>query len=804
MTPSIMPIVAFVVVAVVAGLTLWSRRRRSTKDGLASLREEILPAARREPGGEVRVSRDDGHQNAAPVAESHNELALDRGSEASTEGGKAILPPPALTAREKGAAEPELPAKVMTAVVLEIEAPPQDAGLPPEIPAMVAAETDIHFIESPVGASVAGAHAVEDAVSMETTGGLPETEPPVAPPDSMPAVAAVAVDGELPAEHPPTAGGVEAQLLLATGNGLEMTAQPEVRQAHGGEEQTIEPSVSGAAEAITVVADKDCAGTELPTELPAVGMEQNGVPVPDQIPGPEAGQADHQDGETTADPHDPKGIFSQESESTAVTEGSNDSPDAVEVVVDEVEAPPSVSNDVALPAADAKTTPAAPPQRRPRGYRDRRGSRRAGLPGARSSSSPARAGADTTPAEAFLRLSLHPIQRTVRLSLVLARPEGFPEQITLATEGHPSVRAYDDGRYDDIDVPGGATLLGGELRFKSLERFQWLRSSRRVQVFSTAPSEPDLISVSAVRAGAEHALLCRPSDVAEVRRIAELAGSPALVSHDGWPGVPTGCAVLSAYCPVRAIAAVVEPSLSTLDPGASITIELSGIPIRARVFAQGHPPLISVDGLPEGTVVSIGGEKAQQSESGAWVASLWDAPGRHVIDVVPGPSLTYEIAADPASGEGWPYWDAHALRFGAAAAAPWERAKICGAQVMGPSGSVIIAAETHATVVALGMHGTAALLRRRTDAPVSVGAVRGGAVFLLSAWGGRRNQGRVVWLGNPVAARSLASPRPDRFWVQTVRNAASRRLPLEGADEVGRKAWEEAVARARKFARAGR
>lgn len=803
MTPSIMPIVAFVAVAVVAGLTLWSRRRRSTKDGLASLREETLPAARREPGSEVRVSRDDGDQNAAPVAESHNELALDRGSEASTEGGKAILPPPALTAREKGAAEPELPAKVMTAVVLEIETPPQDAGLPPEIPAMVAAETDRHFIESPVGASVARVHAVEEAVSVETIGGLPETEPPVAPPDSMPAPAAAAVDGDLPAEHPPTAGGVEAQLLPATGDGLEMTAQPEVRQPHGGEEQTIEPSVSVAAKAIAVVAEETCADTELPAELPDVGMEQSAVPVPDQIPGPEAGQADPQDGETTADPHDQRGLFSQESESTAAIEGLNDSPDAVEAVVGEVEAPPPVSGDAASPAADAGTTPPTP-QRRPRAYRDRRGSRRAGLSGARPSSAPARAGAGTAPAEAFLRLSLHPIQRTVRLSLVLARPEGFPEQITLATEGHPSVRAYDDGRYDDVDVPAGATLLGSELRFKSLERFQWLRSARRVQVFSTAPSEPDLISVSAARAGAEHAVLCRSSDVTDVRRIAELAGSPPLVSHDGWPGVPAGCAVLSAFCPVRAIAEGVEPSLSTLDPGASITIELSGIPIRARVFAEGHPPLISIDGLPEGTAVSIGGEKAQQSESGVWIASLWDAPGRHVIDVVPGPSFTYEIAPDPASGEGWAYWDAHALRFGASAAASWERAEICGAQVMGPSGSVIIAADTHATMVALGMHATATPLRHRTDAPVSVGAVRGGAVFLLSAWGGRRNQGRVVWLGNPVAARTLASSRPDRFWVETVRNAASRRLPLEGADEVGRKAWEEAVARARKLARAGR
>ncbi len=796
MTPSIIPIVAFVAVAVLAGLTLWSRRRRSAGDPLASLREEILPAARREPDVEVRIS---------PVAESHNELALDRGSEASTEGEKAILPPSALTAREKGAAAPELLASVMTAVVLEIEAPPQDAGVPPEVPAMVAAETDRHFIESPVGASVAGARAIEEAVSVETTGGLPETEPPIAPPDSMPAPAAAAVDGDLSADHPPTASGVEAQLLPATGDGLEMAAQPEVRLAHGGEEQTIEPSVSIAAEAIAVIAEETCADTELPPELPDVGMEQSAVPVPDQIPGPEGGQADLHDREPTADPHDQSGIFSQESEFTAAIEGLNDSPDAVETVVDEVEAPPPVSGDAASPAADAGTTPPAPPQRRPRAYRDRRGSRRAGLSGARPSLAPARAGAGTAPAEAFLRLSLHPIQRTVSLSLVLGRPEGFPEQITLAIEGHPSVRAYDDGRrYDDTQVPVGATLLGGELRLTSLERFQWLRSARRVQVFSTAPSEPDLISVSAARAGAEHAVLCGLADVAEVRRIAELAGSPPLVSHDGWPGVPAGYAVLSAYCPICAITAGIDPSLRTLDPGASITIELSGgLAIRARVFAERHPPLISIDGLPERTAVSIGGENAQQSESGAWVAPGWDAPGRHVIDVVPGPSLTYEIAPDPAFGAGWPFWDAHAGRFGSPAALPWERAEICGAQVAGPSGSVIIAADTHTTTVALGTHATAAQLRHRTDAPVSVGAIRGGAAFLLSAWGGRRNHGRVVWLGNPIAARSQASSRPDRFWVETVRNAASRRLPLEGADEVGRKAWEEAVARARKLARAG-
>ena len=88
----------------------------------------------------------------------------------------------------------------------------------------------------------------------------------------------------------------------------------------------------------------------------------------------------------------------------------------------------------------------------------------------------------------------------LRLSAVLARPEGFPDCVTLTLDGQ-RVRAYDDRRYDDIDVPAGMNLLGDELRFDTVERFQFLRSARRIQLFSTTPIDPDQFSVSAARAG---------------------------------------------------------------------------------------------------------------------------------------------------------------------------------------------------------------------------------------------------------------------------------------------------------------
>jgi hypothetical protein len=90
-------------------------------------------------------------------------------------------------------------------------------------------------------------------------------------------------------------------------------------------------------------------------------------------------------------------------------------------------------------------------------------------------------------AEVKLRLSLHPIHRAARISVVLTRPDGFPERITIQA-GHV-VEAYDMQRYDDLDLRWTGELLDGELRLASTDGFQWLRSARQVHIFAADPNE---------------------------------------------------------------------------------------------------------------------------------------------------------------------------------------------------------------------------------------------------------------------------------------------------------------------------
>ncbi len=280
---------------------------------------------------------------------------------------------------------------------------------------------------------------------------------------------------------------------------------------------------------------------------------------------------------------------------------------------------------------------------RPTVHRDRRGKRRAPPPPAATGQNPPPRTV-LPPAAALLRLALNTYRRTATLSLMLSRPEGFPERTALLLDGGIEVGAYDESRYDDIDIPWTSDLLAGELRVNSVEGFRWVRSSRRVHIFAADPSEPDLVSVSAVRVGTEHALICRIEDVPAIRAIAQQAGSPELVSHDRWQGIPEGWSVLSGYNPVHATGPIDEAEFRPLDAGADVDITLGGgLALRPRVFAEGHPPQIEISPVPQGATVSIGGQAAVQNARGSWEAPGWDTPGQHIIDVVPGPSATYEI-----------------------------------------------------------------------------------------------------------------------------------------------------------------
>lgn len=148
---------------------------------------------------------------------------------------------------------------------------------------------------------------------------------------------------------------------------------------------------------------------------------------------------------------------------------------------------------------------------------------------------------------------------------------------------------------------------------------------------------------------------------------------------------------------------------------------------------------------------------------------------------------------------GWDFWNAHSDRFENQPPGPWTRAEICGAQIRGPAGEAVFAAETLPTLIALGLRSGAAPLQRRGDVSVSIGFMAEAPAFLLAATGQRRTQGRVDWLG--LTPASQASRRPDPDWVAAVRTAASRRLPLHRSDALGEDAWRKAKERARRLKR---
>ena len=431
-------------------------------------------------------------------------------------------------------------------------------------------------------------------------------------------------------------------------------------------------------------------------------------------------------------------------------------------------------------------------KKKPAVYRDRRGLRRAV-----GQTSGTNAGNSGPLAEARLRLLLDPIQRSVSLSVILMRPEGFPESIRPMLDGEGQIEAFDDSRYDDLGIAWTPDLLEGELRILSDEGQQWLRAGRAVHVFSENPVESGMVSVGSVRPGILHAVVCKADEQETIHAAAAATGSPSLASHENWHGIPDGWAVLSGYRPSHAASAMLPAQLSPLDPGIEVEITLrGGLAIRSSVYAEGKPPRIGIAPLPDDASVTIGGIPAKQVHDGAWEAAGWDSPGQHLIDVVPGPSLTYQIVADPMISGEWEFWDAHPERFGAGSRDPWGRAEICGSAVRGPEGEAVVAAISQPVLIALGERRQAVSLKPRSDVPASVAMVSESPAFLVAATGLRRKQGRIIWLGSPTTRATRSSP--DRQWAETVRSIAARRLNLECADSDGERVWRNAKRRARR------
>ena len=435
---------------------------------------------------------------------------------------------------------------------------------------------------------------------------------------------------------------------------------------------------------------------------------------------------------------------------------------------------------------------------RPATHRDARGRKRQRRSTQAANHTAPRGSATRPPAEAKLRLRIHPIQKGASLSVVLTRPEGYPGSITLRMDSQRTVVAYDERRYDDLDLVWTTDLLAGELRVASSEGFSWVRSARQVHIFAEDPQESGLISVGAVLEGATHTIVCRSADEEAVQDAATATGSPRPSTNAKLREVPGGWTVLTGYAPVRAATHPLPAGLQPLDPATTLKIGFEGgLSLQAKAFAEGHPPRIIISPEPSGASVTIDDQPAILTAGGGWEAPGWDGPGDHMVDVTPGPSARYRIVADPWSVQGWEFWNGHPRRLGERIEDAWGMAEICGARIQGPEGQSVLAARTEPILVALGARSGASRLRRREAMEVAVGFVAEPPMFLLSAQGQRRTQGRMIWLG--LAPCGVKPERDDPEWRTTIRWAAARGLQLEGGGPCEDETWQNAKQHARRY-----
>jgi hypothetical protein len=441
---------------------------------------------------------------------------------------------------------------------------------------------------------------------------------------------------------------------------------------------------------------------------------------------------------------------------------------------------------------------------KPTAFRDRRGGRRTITSQVNDTPKPEQnASAGTRQAEAKCRLTIDPIRRSIVLSIVLSRPEGFPEIINVDAASEPT-QAFDQtsaGRYDDIEVIWTPDLLDGELRKRDeSQHLEWLRSARKVHIFAATAGEPDLLTVSAAQQGKEHAIVCREGDIESIEAIAVQAGSPILKRYPNYHGAPAGWAVLSGYVPACALSTPPDLGFRSLDPGAEIAIVFAeGFEIRNAAFAEGHPPRVLIERMPSNCEVWIGGERAAISDDGKWQAPGWDRPGKHLVDVVPGPSQSYEIIADPARGSGWETWNANADLIPTL----MPDVAICGARVVCSLERVVLAVEPASDVLALGARRHVQRLYLRQDKLAAVGILPFAPTFLIVSSGRRRREGKIVSLGSPETVNGSNREPVDLHWVVAVRNAAARRIPILPTSALAKAAWGSAANAARRW-RGGR
>jgi len=573
--------------------------------------------------------------------------------------------------------------------------------------------------------------------------------------------------------------------------------QASVRLPHELARQTVESAVCAKEEGLELREIAVATGNIISGDVHAVprAARENGDLTLLQAPTPELAAQPVTNavqpglpGEIAAEPDSKVEIVAEEQSGTA-----SDGGEAANSPLTQCD-PPGIGGDaLQTESATATHTPAQPlppAKRRAAVHRDRRGSRRAADSQKQTALDQAPAPVQRRPSELRLRLELDRRAQSAFLSAVASRGEGLPDAIDVDPQGEGLVNAFDEHRYDDVPLDWTGELLSSEIRLRDQSQgLSWLHSARTVHIFTDEPGEPDLLSSAAAITGRRHVLIVPNAIARPISALTELAGSPPPMMLAGWRGVPDGWSILDGYVPVKAIAQELNRDLKPLDPGHPVVIALTGgLQIKGSTWAEGSPPEIRINPLPANAEVTIGPHPAEKDADGRWTAAGHEAPGTHIVDVVPGPSASYTILPDPARAGEWKTMED----------TPFRLAGICGASAVGSNGRPVLALASPGIVIAIGARGGIHVFAQREGFALSFGEPPFEPEFLLMSWGQRRTHGQIVWLGRPSASTAIP---PCGRWTAAVRAAAARQLDVAPDTPEARQAWRLTVTAARNSGR---
>jgi len=362
--------------------------------------------------------------------------------------------------------------------------------------------------------------------------------------------------------------------------------------------------------------------------------------------------------------------------------------------------------------------------------------------------------------EAELLLSVQPGGWGILLAVLLRRPDGIAEEVTIRLSGQfITLATIDDVFFEPTELPDPAAVLAEGVAFESVGR-RWVRTGRRLHIFTGRPGFSGFVTAPRVVIGQENVVFCEAAIAEQIAEICKSVGSAAPVELQG-PGVPEGWRCFRNIYPVfSSTQQSVEGIFLALVPLPDAIIDLrGGIPLSRSAWLVGRPPSICVLGAsPASSAVTIDGKIASPDQDAHWSAQGWDALGAHTVQYA-GLTRTYEISPAP---DVWEFWEAHTgsclSLCGALAALPGADNVL----VLGFGPCWLVGARPGEVVSATFLPG------RRT----TVAAPNFRPVWAIPIPAGRRRKAPKLLASpdEPLAAVPGTSPAAIRQWCQVIRS----------------------------------